>query len=72
MKKDKILVLIALCLTLGLAPFSPEPHIVGKLKWIFGGAEGMILMDWFDTALHGAPWVALIVVLTQKIKNRRA
>ena len=23
-------------LTLGLAPFNP-PHIVGKLKWIFGG-----------------------------------
>ena len=32
-------------LTLGLAPFSPEPHIWGKLKWILGGANGMQLMD---------------------------
>jgi hypothetical protein len=22
------------CVTLGLAPFFPEPHIWGKLKWI--------------------------------------
>ena len=33
------------CVTLGLAPFSPEPHIWGKIKWIQGGAIGMELMD---------------------------
>ena len=31
-------------LLLGLAPFSPEPHILGKLKWIAGGGEGMKMM----------------------------
>ena len=36
---------ILLCLTLGLAPFFPEPHIFGKLKWMLGGAEGMTIMD---------------------------
>ena len=53
------LILLA-CLTLGLAPFLPEPHIWGKLKWILGGAAGMQPMDWFDLVLHGFPWVLLI------------
>lgn len=44
------------CVTLGLAPFSPEPHIWGKIKWIQGGAIGMELMGWFDTLLHGVPF----------------
>lgn len=46
-------------LTLGLAPFFPEPHIVGKVRWILGGAKGMELMDWFDFVFHGIPWVLL-------------
>lgn len=55
-----IRIIMLLCLTLGLAPFSPEPHIWGKLKWIAGGAEGMGLMDWWDVVLHGFPWALLI------------
>ena len=51
---------ILLCLTLGLAPFFPEPHIYGKLKWMLGGADGMPIMDWFDVLLHGLPFVLLI------------
>jgi hypothetical protein len=58
-------------LTLGLAPFSPEPHIVGKLRWIAGGAVGMGPMDWFDLAMHGAPWVWLVVTLVQVALGRR-
>lgn len=48
------------CLTLGLAPFVPEPHIVGKLRWVAGGAEGMSLVDWGDLLFHGAPWLWLL------------
>ncbi len=51
--------LVLLCLTLGLAPYYPEPHIWGKIKWIRGGAVGMGLIDWFDFVLHGIPWVLL-------------
>ena len=54
-------------LTLGLMPYFPEPHIWGKLKWIFGGANGMKLIDWGDFVLHGSPWIILIVLLTKKI-----
>lgn len=57
-------------LTLGLAPFAPEPHIFGKLKWIMGGADGMGIMDWFDVALHGTPWVMLILSLGILMRNR--
>lgn len=46
--------------TLGLAPFTPEPHIWGKLKWLAGGAVGMKPIDWFDLLMHGLPWVWLI------------
>jgi hypothetical protein len=59
-------------LTLGLAPFSPEPHIWGKLKWVLGGAEGMQLMDWGDLLMHGAPWIGLIIAISLKAKEKFA
>ncbi len=55
-----------LCLTLGLAPFFPEPHILGKIRWIAGGAVGMELIDWFDFFMHGLPWVYLLYLLNKK------
>ena len=63
---DDLPLLVMASLTLGLAPFFPEPHIWGKLKWIAGGARGMQLMDWFDFVMHGIPWVLLIRVLVLK------
>ena len=54
-------------LTMGLAPFFPEPHIWGKLKWIAGGAEGMQMIDWGDTLMHGTPWLMLIFFGTKAI-----
>lgn len=56
-------IIILLCLTLGLAPFLPEPHIWGKIKWIVGGAEGMQAEDWFDVLLHGFPFLLLFRLL---------
>lgn len=57
-------------LTLGLAPFTPEPHLVGKVRWVLGGAVGMKLIDWADLALHGAPWVWLAVAIVQLAWSR--
>jgi hypothetical protein len=48
------------CLTLGLAPFYPEPHVLGKLRWVLGGAHGMQSLDWLDLFYHGLPWLLLI------------
>ncbi|MDX2247173.1 MAG: hypothetical protein SF052_10375 [Bacteroidia bacterium] len=62
---------IMLSLTLGLAPFFPEPHIWGKLKWIAGGAVGMTPMDWFDVLLHGLPWVGLVVAVMVNVSRKK-
>lgn len=59
-------------LTLGLAPFAPEPHIWGKLRWIAGGAHGMKAMDWFDVFLHGTPWLLLLASLAALLLTRRS
>ncbi|WP_076551100.1 hypothetical protein [Maribacter ulvicola] len=64
--------IILLCLTLGLAPFFPEPHIWGKLKWILGGAKGMVFMDWFDVVFHGFPFILLIRFIFMKIFNYKS
>ncbi len=63
-------IVLLLCLTLGLAPYFPEPHILGKLKWILGGATGMKPMDWFDVLLHGFPFVLLIRLLLIKVLKK--
>lgn len=64
-KYQNILLPLLASLTLGLAPFFPEPHLFGKIRWVLGGAEGMQAMDWFDLAMHGAPWVWLVVEIVR-------
>ena len=59
-------IIILACLTLGMAPFFPEPHLWGKLKWVAGGAIDMTLKDWFDILVHGFPFVLLIRILIIK------
>jgi len=68
-RRTKNLVLaLVLVLTLGLAPYNPEPHIWGKLKWIAGGGVGMQSMDYVDLLVHGVPWLYLIVVVVRMIR----
>jgi hypothetical protein len=55
--------LAVLCLTLGLAPFVPEPHIWEKLKLLAAG-ELTQTIDILDLAMHGAPWLLLALKLT--------
>lgn len=70
-KPSQLPLAIMASLTLGLAPFVPEPHIWGKIKWLWGGGVGMGPMDYFDVVLHGAPWVFLIYVLIKELSGRR-
>jgi hypothetical protein len=67
-KNNTGLFLIA-SVTLGLAPFFPKPHIIGKVKWLLGGARGMAPMDWFDLIMHGTPFVLLLISLVFKLKK---
>ncbi len=52
-------IVIALCATLGLAPFNP-PHIVEKLIMLSNG-ELSKPIDIFDLLLHAAPFILLIL-----------
>jgi hypothetical protein len=61
---------IIFCLTLGLAPFTPEPHIVANLRWVVGGAVGMTPMNWFDLLMHGTPFILLFRLIFLEIKKR--
>lgn len=60
---------LVVSLTLGLAPFVPEPHVVGKLRWLMGGAVGMQSVDWFDLVQHGFPFVLLFRALFVKFRK---
>ena len=60
---------LLLCLTLGLAPYFPEPHLWGKLKWVAGGAVGMAFVDWFDLVLHGTPFLLFLRLVILKLRT---
>jgi hypothetical protein len=49
-------IVIILCLTLGLAPFFPEPHIWEKLKMLASGTLSKPI-DIFDLLMHATPFL---------------
>jgi hypothetical protein len=51
--------LVPVALVLGLAPIRPEPHLVEKLRMLFGGTLSRPI-DIFDLVLHGTPTVLLV------------
>jgi hypothetical protein len=56
--------LIVLCLTLGLAPFVPEPHLVEKLKLLFSGGLNRPI-DIFDLFMHATPFLLLLLKIVR-------
>jgi hypothetical protein len=63
--------LIAASLLLGLAPFSPEPHLVEKTRLLLHGELSRPL-DIFDLFFHLAPALLLMVKLTLERPWRRS
>jgi hypothetical protein len=61
---------VVLALTLGLAPFLPEPHLWEKLKMLASGNLSRPI-DVFDLFWHGAPWVLLVLKLL-RLRSRRS
>ena len=53
-----ISLIVLACLTLGLAPFFPEPHILEKLKMLVAG-NLVKPVDIFDLLMHAAPFAVL-------------
>lgn len=62
--------LLIIALTLGLAPFVPEPHVWEKLKMLAAG-ELVRPIDIFDLFLHGTPWLLLIAKIVRLAMVRR-
>lgn len=60
---------VIVALTLGLAPFVPEPHLWEKLKLVAAGALTRPI-DIFDLLLHGLPWLVLIAKLARMARAR--
>jgi len=56
-------------LLLGLAPFSPEPHLWGKLKMLFAGTLERPI-DIFDLLMHGAPSILLLLKLFRTAQKK--
>lgn len=68
---DRIPLTLALlgALTLGLAPFVPEPHIWEKLKMLAAGSL-TAPVDIFDLAFHALPWLLLVAKLARLTLSR--
>lgn len=56
-------------LTLGLAPFFPEPHIWEKIRWIASGQMPNESIYWLDLLMHGSPWLLLILSLAARASS---
>ena len=62
-------IFVLLALTLGLAPFRPEPHVWEKLRMLVEGTLSRPI-DIFDLFLHATPWGLLVVKLARMIALR--
>jgi len=58
--------LVMAALTLGLAPFVPEPHLWEKLRMLVAGTLTRPL-DIFDLLFHAAPWLLLALALLRRL-----
>ena len=62
-------VLVIVALALGLAPFSPEPHLWEKLKMLTSGTLSRPI-DLVDLLVHGVPVVLLAVKLFSMAREK--
>lgn len=69
--RQPLILFVIASLTLGLAPFVPEPHLLEKLRMLAAG-ELSRPIDIFDLVMHGAPWVLLLVKLYLQLQRGRS
>lgn len=67
--RQPLTLFVLAALTLGLAPFVPEPHLVEKLRMLAAG-DLTRPIDIFDLLMHAAPWALLLLKLYRR--NRHA
>ena len=69
--RQPLTLFVIAALTLGLAPFLPEPHVVEKLRMLAAG-ELSRPIDMFDLVMHGAPWLLLLLKLYRQYQGGRS
>jgi hypothetical protein len=69
--RQPLILFVLAALTLGLAPFVPEPHLLEKIRMLAAG-ELSRPIDIFDLVLHGAPWVLLLLKLYRRSRRTAA
>jgi hypothetical protein len=62
--------LLPLAALMAIAPITPEPHLVEKLRLLFQGALVRPL-DIFDLAMHAAPLLLVALKLWRQWRARR-
>ena len=67
--KFPLAILIALAVWMAVAPISPEPHLIEKLRMLSQGTLTKPL-DIFDLLLHSVPIVLLLVRLWRKFLSK--
>jgi hypothetical protein len=67
-KQNWVFAILA-CLTLGLAPHH-EPHIWKQIMNLYLGRP-MLMMDWVDILMHGAPWGYLVYLVVKSIRSSK-
>ena len=62
--------LVVFAVWMGLAPFTPEPHLVEKLRML---RQGTLVrpLDIFDLVMHAAPLLLLAFALWRRWRARR-
>jgi len=66
--RQPLVFIVLAALTLGLAPFVPEPHVLEKLRMLAAGDLTQPI-DIFDLLMHGAPWILLFWKLYRRIRH---
>lgn len=64
-----LLVLVALAAWMAIAPITPEPHLIEKLRMLSQGSLTKPL-DMFDLGLHTAPLVLLAIRLWRQFISK--
>jgi hypothetical protein len=67
--RTSVFIFAVLALTLGLAPFVPEPHLFEKLRMLVAGTLTKPI-DIFDLLLHATPWLLLILKVVRMFMRR--
>lgn len=61
-------VVILLCLTLGLAPYSPQPHVLEKIQFLISGQLDSTV-DIFDFLFHLSPFIITLLKFYYTLKK---